>query len=574
MKKIRMLMVISMLISGTFLTAQNWASHCGNNERNGLSKLPGPHAIDTPLWIINNATPTGLGMNVYSFGDLFVTSRVSFSPYKAIIECRNLMTGELEWISPDLGSQAILYAVGFNEDAVYAHDYQSNLFYALNSLDGTIKWVTEFTSYTFGPMDGVIYTCERNIIINGELGSVDESTLCLDKETGEILWSNSNWFAVTPNESKAAHDGHLYMITGAINQPKQLVAVDVQTGENLYYSESLPGDADQEDPIVVSKDGIIYFHRDGGDIFAFKDDGNGFDLLWTYTPINMGLFNMNFGADHQGNMLLLDNGRLYRLNKDTGTPLDSTMLNTLVSGRITIAADSLIYVNNTEGAYYAFSYDLQTILWTIPNLSGNYYSGPSLSREGVMVVSGSGTSIKAYKFEGYHSPVSDFAASDYHINSNDYIDFTDQSSFSPTNWEWQFQGGNPSSSSLQNPQGIYYNEAGIYSVTLITSNQYGSDTLTKECFIKVELNTGFEMTQTRNNIDVFPNPAQGDIFIHSVQPAKIEIINSIGEVVFFDDNPKKERRISVSNYPAGIYIARFSNGGFIGSVKLIVVNNK
>jgi hypothetical protein len=32
-------------------------------------------------------------------------------------------------------------------------------------------------SYFSFDMDGVIYTCERNIIINGDIGSADESTL-------------------------------------------------------------------------------------------------------------------------------------------------------------------------------------------------------------------------------------------------------------------------------------------------------------------------------------------------------------------------------------------------------------
>jgi outer membrane protein assembly factor BamB len=553
------------------IAAQNWTTHCGSNERNGRSELPGPQSIDTPLWTVTDATPTGLGMNIYSFGERFVTSRVSFSPYKAIIECRNLLNGELVWTSPDLGAESILYAMGFNEDAVYAHDYHSSLFYALNASDGSIKWVTDFMSYTFGPMDGVIYTCERDIIINGDLGSVDESTLCLDKETGEVLWTNSNWFAITPNETKAAHGNRLYLITGAINQPKQLAAVDIETGENLYYSEELPGDGDQEGPIAVSPDEIIFFHRDGGDLYAVKDNGSGFTILWTYTPVNMSLFIFNFGVDLNGNLLVLDNGRLFRLNQDNGDKMDSTQVSNLSTGRITIGSDSVVYVNNTSGAYYAFSPDLQTILWSIPNLSGNYYAGPSISKEGIMVVCGAGTSIKAYKFNDVHKPIADFAASQYHIYNGESIDFIDQSSFSPTSWNWEFTGGEPSFSDQQFPQDIYYTEPGIYTVTLIAANEYGSDTLVRQCYIEVEVYTGMEAV-LENFVKIFPNPSCQIIKASSAQPAELIIFNSMGEVVYEDRTFKVMRSLDVSYFDSGIYIVKFSNNKFSKSAKLVVGN--
>ena len=83
--------------AGLQLAAQNWTTHCGSNERNGMSAQPGPHSVGTPVWTITDAAPTGLGMNIYSFGDRFVTSRVDFAPYSAIIECRNLQTGALVW---------------------------------------------------------------------------------------------------------------------------------------------------------------------------------------------------------------------------------------------------------------------------------------------------------------------------------------------------------------------------------------------------------------------------------------------------------------------------------------------
>lgn len=64
-------------------------------------------------------------------------------------------------------------------------------------------------------------------------------------------------------------------------------------------------------------------------------------------------------------------------------------------------------------------------------------------------------------------------------------DFIDESYNTPTSWQWLFPGGIPSSSSSQNPTGIFYNLPGYYDVTLISTNSFGSDTLKKTAFIKV-----------------------------------------------------------------------------------------
>ena len=67
------------------------------------------------------------------------------------------------------------------------------------------------------------------------------------------------------------------------------------------------------------------------------------------------------------------------------------------------------------------------------------------------------------------------------------VDFTDLTwGANLTNWEWQFEGGTPSSSNEQNPTGIYYNEPGNYDVTLTVTNADGqSESITKHAYITV-----------------------------------------------------------------------------------------
>jgi len=57
------------------------------------------------------------------------------------------------------------------------------------------------------------------------------------------------------------------------------------------------------------------------------------------------------------------------------------------------------------------------------------------------------------------------------------ISFFDQSTGTPTSWQWHFTGANPDTSSLQNPTNICYTTPGTYPVMLIISNGSISDTL-------------------------------------------------------------------------------------------------
>jgi|WetSurMetagenome_2_1015567.scaffolds.fasta_scaffold39439_2 PKD repeat protein len=63
------------------------------------------------------------------------------------------------------------------------------------------------------------------------------------------------------------------------------------------------------------------------------------------------------------------------------------------------------------------------------------------------------------------------------------VNFTDLSWGYPTSWDWQFPGGDPSSSTVQNPQGIIYHSPGPYDVTLKVTSVYGTSTHTRTNFI-------------------------------------------------------------------------------------------
>ena len=64
------------------------------------------------------------------------------------------------------------------------------------------------------------------------------------------------------------------------------------------------------------------------------------------------------------------------------------------------------------------------------------------------------------------------------------VEFTDDSTGPPDFWEWDFPGGSPNFSSVQNPT-VTYTTAGIFDVTLTVFNIEGNDTHTEFDFIAI-----------------------------------------------------------------------------------------
>lgn len=64
------------------------------------------------------------------------------------------------------------------------------------------------------------------------------------------------------------------------------------------------------------------------------------------------------------------------------------------------------------------------------------------------------------------------------------VAFFDTSTNTPTSWSWTFPGGAPATSTAQNPV-VTYAAAATYNVTLIATNAYGSNTLTRTSYITV-----------------------------------------------------------------------------------------
>jgi len=177
--------------------------------------------------------------------------------------------------------------------------------------------------------------------------------------------------------------------------------------------------------------------------------------------------------------------------------------------------------------------------------------------------------------------------------------FFDQSINNPTAWQWQFPGGDPSSSTDQNPTNICYDSPGTYDVTLITTNANGSDTLTLPNYITVYptppfptiTQVGYTLTSSPSNfyqwqlnsIDISGATNQSytvmQTGLYTVMVSDSNgCVNSANQYVLIDGIVQLSNE-NISIYPnpsSGSFMVEWLNGpdliGMVGEVSIDVVN--
>lgn len=130
-------------------------------------------------------------------------------------------------------------------------------------------------------------------------------------------------------------------------------------------------------------------------------------------------------------------------------------------------------------------------------------------------------------FNAVCAPIADFVANSDRTCEGSSITFTDHTyntlGSSPVTYNWSFPGGTPSTSTLPNPT-VTYNTAGVYDVSLTTSNATGTNTKTNTGQVTVRKANatvgapfayGFEMA-------TFPiDPANADMNWEIIKPGSV-----------------------------------------------------
>ncbi len=153
-----------------------------------------------------------------------------------------------------------------------------------------------------------------------------------------------------------------------------------------------------------------------------------------------------------------------------------------------------------------------------------------------------------------------FAASTTTPQINTEVQFTDLSSPGFTQWAWTFDGGDPASSTEQNPRTVYHN-TGLYDVTLTASNADSTKTTTKYDYINAADFTGIEMDAATVSCTVFPNPSNGMVNVrleaNGVSLTAVELLDATGKKVQrIEAADINGQLIRFANLPSGLYMVR------------------
>lgn len=148
-------------------------------------------------------------------------------------------------------------------------------------------------------------------------------------------------------------------------------------------------------------------------------------------------------------------------------------------------------------------------------------------------------------------PVVNFSIPLNNICANSSVTFMDASK-KASSWQWQFPGGNPSTSTLKNPE-VIYSQPGTYNVMLTASNDNGSQTVMRLNIITVNnlpalpiitiIGNEFSSTLSASyqwyfNNTIIPNETLQNLIIHKQGYYKVEVwdnnqCSNMSDAVFY-----------------------------------------
>lgn len=257
------------------------------------------------------------------------------------------------------------------------------------------------------------------------------------------------------------------------------------TEQVLYGFRGIVTDGCTNQPLSDVKVFINNHDADGTEVYTAAPVGD------YHRPIYAGSYSVTFskeGYTSQTFEITTQNMACQRL--DVTLYPEGTVIPTFTANPTTLyEGNSVQFANTTSGNYVSASWTFDggspaTSTATNPTVT---YSNHGTYDATLTIVNTNGCSPSTTEqITVYEAipPVADFSASETQITAGNSVTFTDLSENIPTSWSWTFEGGTPAISTEQNPT-VTYSDPGEYTVTLVASNAFGSDTETKTEYISV-----------------------------------------------------------------------------------------
>ncbi len=399
----RAVLVLALLAPAA--AAQDWHGLGGNAARNGFAFPLGPQSASV-LW--TNATDFSL-IAWHPFVDQgrVFTIRESGFPQNGgaandALVAYDLDSGTELWrttlpFGGNTSSEWIAWIAGADGGRVYASrgsNGQPQPIRAFDASSGAPLWTSVLSTQAFA-YDGVVFAPDGDLLI-GDFAQVAR----IDALDGHTVWSKPRSRAVSGNCGPAASASAVY-IDEVVVGGNVLTKLDLATGNELYDSPLMPGFTEQNAPFVSHDGKTVYFSRSQNNaavdfLYAFRDVGTGFTLLWS-RPVRW-TTSHEHGIGPDGSIYtFLQSDEFVRLDPATGNvtanagvlaPLGSPNL----SPHTAVDARGSVYVCNgwastpaTDGRLWAFNADLSVLHFTL-TLDRPNQGGPALAQDGTLVV--------------------------------------------------------------------------------------------------------------------------------------------------------------------------------------------
>jgi PKD repeat protein len=213
---------------------------------------------------------------------------------------------------------------------------------------------------------------------------------------------------------------------------------------------------------------------------------------WTSSLSASALLNSFTGWAPGGFSSSHDLGELWTDRNFTGSTIGVAWLNGLCnSSRYHILQDfttnsnlTRVLVSHEIGHNFSCNHDAGGSPFIMAPAVQNTSTWSTLSINSVNGFAPNRPCLSSFNCGGPTPPVAGFSASTQTVCEGQQVSFTDQSTGADS-WLWTFPGGNPSTSTDQNPV-VTYISPGLHDVTLTVTNTFGSDTQTANGFINVD----------------------------------------------------------------------------------------